>query len=65
MTDPIYHWSNDEGFVTIADGTTLSWEDSRQFLLDQSEAGPTTYVHKSELAYGLAAHLRVLLSAYK
>ena len=59
---PVYHWSVEDGFVTLADERILSWEQSREFLLEQSNVGPTSYAHKSELAYGLASHLKVLMA---
>ena len=61
---PIYKWTVEDGIVKLND-QTLSEEDSLLFLLEQSDAPATTYVHRTFVAQGLAVHVHRLLSQLK
>lgn len=60
MTEATYNWHVTDGIVGIGD-RELSLSESLEFLLEQSDAPATNYVHKSFTANGLAFHVRLLL----
>ncbi len=57
-TEAAYHWTINDGIVTLADDRELSEKESLIFLLEQADAPATTYVHKSFTAEGLASQVR-------